>query len=575
MLHKGLGLAVVGWLCLCLPSAFAQGIADVPEGMDVQARGPIHEAFAAPAQQLPQAGPIVPKQPPQAIPEIPPDQKPDGNDVIWIPGYFSWDQDRNDFIWVSGIWRKIPPGRRWVPGYWTEVDGGFQWVPGFWAPDDQQNVLYQAAPPAPVDNGPPTPAPNPDDNYVPGNWVYRTSQYYWQPGFWQTPQAGWVWIPACYMWTPRGYVYVPGYWDYPLDGRGVMFAPVYFSQPLWNTAGWYYRPRLAICLDGLLSSLFVRPACGSYYFGDYYGNPYLTLGIRPWWSWGPRWHDPLFGYYRWHHRHDGGWYAGMRDLYRARLAGTAPLPPRTFVQQNTVINNVTNVKNVTNLRMVAPLGQVTGPRLVSITATQARQHVAAANQLRTIASDRGRIEHSTGKLALPPVTVHATTAPPVPRREALPAQHTPTPPVHTAPVHTPAPVHNPAPVHTAPVHTPTPPVHTAPVHTPAPVHNPAPVHTPAPVHRAAPAVHTPAPVHASAPVNRAPVHTAAPAVHRATPAPQHVAAPVHRGAPAAQSAPVHSAPVHSAPAHAAPAHSPPSHAAPAHSAPAHVAAKHR
>ena len=53
-----------------------------------------------------------------------PPRSPQGADVEWIPGYWAWDDERNDYLWISGIWRDIPPGRQWVPGYWSQVDGG-------------------------------------------------------------------------------------------------------------------------------------------------------------------------------------------------------------------------------------------------------------------------------------------------------------------------------------------------------------------------------------------------------------------------------------------------------------------
>ena len=65
---------------------------------------------------------------------MPPDQKPAGQNIQWIPGYWAWDVSRNDFLWISGIWRKPPPNSQWVPGYWHEVDGGHQWVSGTWIP---------------------------------------------------------------------------------------------------------------------------------------------------------------------------------------------------------------------------------------------------------------------------------------------------------------------------------------------------------------------------------------------------------------------------------------------------------
>ena len=85
-------------------------------------RGPVHEAFAAPLVHDPKPGPIVGKTPPKPVEEMPPDQRPEGDEVQWIPGYWQWDAGRNDFLWISGVWRDPPPGCQWVPGYWTSVD---------------------------------------------------------------------------------------------------------------------------------------------------------------------------------------------------------------------------------------------------------------------------------------------------------------------------------------------------------------------------------------------------------------------------------------------------------------------
>ena len=86
----------------------------VPEGVEVDTRGPIHEAFAQPASPKPVAPPIVPKKPPEPITELPPDQRPEGDQMMWIPGYWAYDDERGDFLWVSGIWRAPPPKRRSV-----------------------------------------------------------------------------------------------------------------------------------------------------------------------------------------------------------------------------------------------------------------------------------------------------------------------------------------------------------------------------------------------------------------------------------------------------------------------------
>jgi hypothetical protein len=63
-----------------------------PEGEVVMARGPVHEAYAEPIELRPQATPLVEKQPPDPVDEVPPDQKPEGDNVQWIPGYWSCKQ---------------------------------------------------------------------------------------------------------------------------------------------------------------------------------------------------------------------------------------------------------------------------------------------------------------------------------------------------------------------------------------------------------------------------------------------------------------------------------------------------
>src|SRR5262245_23437853 len=102
----------------------------VPKGGDVQARGPVHEAFATPTAEA-KAPPMVAKKPPAPIEEMPPEEKPEG-DMVWIAGYWAWDDDRNDYLWVSGCWRAKPHGKEWVAGYWREQNNSWQWAPGFW-----------------------------------------------------------------------------------------------------------------------------------------------------------------------------------------------------------------------------------------------------------------------------------------------------------------------------------------------------------------------------------------------------------------------------------------------------------
>ena len=91
-----------------------QGAAvDADEGdgpAEVLIRGPVHEAFAEPVTFNPKPGFIAPRQPPELVEELPPDQKPEGDNVAWISGYWSWDDDRKDFI------RKDDDRPRFSPG---------------------------------------------------------------------------------------------------------------------------------------------------------------------------------------------------------------------------------------------------------------------------------------------------------------------------------------------------------------------------------------------------------------------------------------------------------------------------
>jgi len=128
-------------------SARTQEAAAQADGVEVLARGPVHEAFALPGNTQPESGPVVTKPPPDSIEEVPPDQKPEGDNVQWISGYWAWDDDQGDYLWVSGCWRVPPPGRRWLPGHWQEIDKGWLWVAGFWAPATVEEVHYLPSPP--------------------------------------------------------------------------------------------------------------------------------------------------------------------------------------------------------------------------------------------------------------------------------------------------------------------------------------------------------------------------------------------------------------------------------------------
>src|SRR5262249_13672912 len=182
-------------------------------------------------------GPVVAKRPPARIEETPPDYRPDGDNVVWIPGYWAWSDDDSTFIWVSGLWRDVPPGRQWEPGYWARVTDGYQWVSGYWSDTAEQQIAYLPDPPASLENGPNTDPPTATDTWVPGVWVWSGQRYAWRPGYWGPYTSGWIWVPAHYVWTPAGCVFVEGFWDYALARRGLCFAPVYFTQAGYTRPG--------------------------------------------------------------------------------------------------------------------------------------------------------------------------------------------------------------------------------------------------------------------------------------------------------------------------------------------------
>jgi hypothetical protein len=383
----------------------AEGAPEVPKGVEVLARGPVHEAFASLAAE-PAPTVAVSKQPPKPLEELPPTEKPEGN-VVWISGYWAWDDERNDFLWVSGIWRNPPPGKQWVAGYWREQGDRWQWVPGFWSaaaaaePEEApREITYLPQPPATPATAPPAPPASPDTFFVPGSWVWTGSSYAWRAGYWARVQPGYVWVPDHYCWTPSGYVYVPGYWDYALAQRGILYAPV-VVDPAVVTTSFYYTPAYAVSDTVVVDALFVRPAYAHYYFGDYYGPTYVALGFESGYVYSRRNYDCIVVYEGWAHRATPNWVGLQMDIYSGRSAGRLPTPPRTLVQQNINITNVTNVTNVhrtvTNYStpVVAPAAQVAaakGVKTVALDPATRQQARLQASAVQQVAQQRTRLE---------------------------------------------------------------------------------------------------------------------------------------------------------------------------------------
>jgi hypothetical protein len=242
--------------------------------------------------------------------------------------------------------------------------------------------------------------------------MWTGGRYVWRAGYWTRVRPGYIYVSSHYRWTPNGHVFVAGYWDYAVSRRGVLYAPITVNVALVGPR-YVYTPYYAVRDTIVLDTLFVRPAYGAYYFGDYYGPRYVSIGFEPVVVYSRRHHDPIIVYERW---------VSRVTLVIARGAGRAPVPPRTLVQQRNV-TNITNVKNVTNVtnvtNVIAPTRTVvaaTGAKTVPLDAnTRSRVRNASQQTQQTLSADRHKAE--TGASSGRPMTK--------PRTAPLKVQSTP------------------------------------------------------------------------------------------------------------------------------------------------------
>jgi len=328
--------AVLGGAVACALAASAYDGYD--DGIEALTRGPIHEAFAHPVSPDDGDRYIVPQRPPDPIDELPPDVKPAGDNIVWISGYWLYDDDFGDFVWISGCWRAVPPGRSWIPGYWRETASGHEWIAGFWKDADTRKIVYLPQPPETLEQAPPSAVAYEDRVWVEGTWVwqpatlFRSGRYAWRPGFWLQARPDWIWVPAHYVLTPHGYVFVDGYWDYTLERRGTVFLPVRFPQRTYVQTRIRFSPSLVIEIGFLTRDLFCSPRRHHYFFGDYHAVQYVTAGYHPWFeqSGRKRSYDHIFVHEQWRHRDDHAWAQKQKSDYERRRDHSEERPPRTY-----------------------------------------------------------------------------------------------------------------------------------------------------------------------------------------------------------------------------------------------------
>jgi hypothetical protein len=407
-LASALAVAAAGLLPLLAHGDHADPPANNAKDNDeeVLTSGVVHEAFGKPVAFDPQPGIIIAKKPPEPIEELPPEEKPVGDNVAWIHGYWGWDADRGRFIWVSGFYRSLPPDREWVPGYWYELPEGkgYQWVSGFWKSTAVKGVEYLPPPPESLEIGPTIAAPGEDYFWSSGCWVYYERRYVWRPGCWVRYRPGWVYVPAHYVWTPCGYVYIHDYWDYSIRRRGLLLAPVYIDPVVYCRPQYVFRPRIIIDLDLLTDHFFCYPRYYHYCFGDYYSRDYLRIGIYPWFSFHLSCgYSASYAYYDcFYRKKDPKWSERIREQYVVYREDASTRPPRTFAAQQALVQEKAKKPgaSVDHLLLVKPVAELAAAKdapikIERIEAKRRDEFRERSREVRDLASLRLKREQET------------------------------------------------------------------------------------------------------------------------------------------------------------------------------------
>lgn len=260
-----------------------QAIGAAPQALNVQ---PIHEAFISRNRGLTPLE-VIGRQPPAPIAETPPPQQ--NAQTIWIPGYWYWLRDKQDFVWICGVWRLPPSERVWSSGYWKNVQGGWTWITGAWMTDPAKTPwLYSKEPPPSPQNENVGNPPSKDYYWFSGYWEFvpSTGKFQWLSGSWQKFNSGLILEPAHWIWRPEGYLFVSTYWDWSIETRGqaydctshaILTAPMIAQQLIYCYPDYLY-------------------VCSYYWF--YYPHYWNGCGcIPPWWGWADWWSIPSDGHW--------------------------------------------------------------------------------------------------------------------------------------------------------------------------------------------------------------------------------------------------------------------------------------
>jgi hypothetical protein len=242
--------------------------------------------------------------------------------------------------------------------------------------------------------------------------------------------VGWVWAPSHYVGTPRGYVFVGGHWDYSLRRRGVLFAPVYFPRHYYERPGFSYSLSVAVDIGNLEFGLFTCPRYNHYYFGDYYDNVYIGIGIFPWYECRSRhfWYDPIYEHDRWrHHKIDRDWDAHERHEYDRRRDDRDLRTPRTYREMEKRLDKMPEAKRK-DIRIAETMDKVVAdkksPMKFESIKNDARQKISKESiDVRKFGEDRSHWESSKAppKSGQPNIERKGPATQPIERKEQVTA----------------------------------------------------------------------------------------------------------------------------------------------------------
>ena len=253
-------------------------------------QGPVHEAFLSTTTESFILSAIT-LDPPPAIKEIVPASL--NSQWIWIPGYWEWSTELNNFIWMTGVWRQPPPAHVWISSEWIRTDKGWVRLKGFWSLSSADK-LYAILTPPPDSIEEQIPFMSDLEMFwAPGAWTYEAFQekYLWSPGRWVAFNKNWILIPTRYVWRPKGYLCIPAYWDWPLEQVGACYSPLEINFAARSSV--IFTPKTPLELNEVIARLF-------FYYPDFLSAFQHHLHFHfdfweafeftpPWWAWNSWW----------------------------------------------------------------------------------------------------------------------------------------------------------------------------------------------------------------------------------------------------------------------------------------------